>query len=275
MGKNMKVKVIFTCFNRKDKTVQCVKTLLNNKAEISFIIVDDNSSDGTVEVLEQMNFNKIILHGSGSLFWAGGMRVGIGHALSEDTDADYILLVNDDVVFNENVVDRMIEQSVKKNGAVIVGNCCDLDGQPTYGAIKFNSALKSPMYIHLKPKEFEKEADTFNCNAVLIPIKAMKTIGNFDSVYTHSFADYDYGFMLKKKGFHIYGTPFFVGTCSDDKLNVSWMNRNLPRKQRMQLKESPKGLPQKEWNHFLLKNLGIKYFVRYAYTAKLKIWLGI
>lgn len=271
----MKVKVILTCFNRKEKTIRCIKGLLNNVAELSFIVVDDNSSDGTAEALKKLDFNMTIIYGNGNLFWAGGMRVGIKMVLHESTDIDYVLLVNDDVVFYDDVIDKMIAESISRKNSVIVGTCCDTEGKTTYGAIKFHGIFSKSMYYHLSIEKVEQEADTFNCNAVLLPIETVKKVGNFDPVYTHNFADYDYGFMLKKKGFHIYGTPFYVGECSDDTPILSWENRSLSRKKRIQLKESPKGLPQREWNHFLLKNLGVIYFLRYGYTAKIKIGLGL
>lgn len=270
----MKVNVVFTCFNRKDKTVKCVNTLIKNKVNLDFIIVDDNSTDGTKDALGKMEIPKTILFGSGNLYWAGGMRVGIDYFLNNVNDADYVLLVNDDVEFFANVVDRMLEQSKRNKDAVIVGNCCDVDGNPTYGAIKFNKVFKRPMYYHLRLDESEKEADTFNCNAVLIPNKVIRTIGNFDPVYTHNFADYDYGFMLNKAGFKIYGTSFYVGICEDNPYKGTWNDPLLTKKDRLRLKEMPKGLPQKEWNHFLLKNCGLLHWIRYGYSAKIKILLG-
>lgn len=239
----MKVDVIFTCFNRKAKSVKCVKSLLKNSAELRFVIVDDNSSDGTTEALKEIECKKTFLGGSGQLFWAGGMRVGIDYVLHSETDAEYILLLNDDVEFYENAVDKMIQQSQIKKGAVIAGNCHDANEKLTYGAVKFNHVFARPMSYLLSTQEADIEADTFNGNAVLIPLKAMMATGNFDDTYTHSFADYDYGFMLKKKGFHIYGSPFFVGSCSHNSIDGTWRDRSLPRKTRMQLKESPKGLP--------------------------------
>lgn len=271
----MKVDVILTCFNRKEKTVNCVKALLKNSAELRFVIVDDNSSDGTADALEKIECSKTLLRGSGNLYWAGGMRIGINHVLHAEARADYVLLVNDDVEFYEKIVDKMIEQSQKKNGAVIVGSCCDANGKLTYGAIKFNNVFTRPMCYLLSTQEADIAAEAFNCNAVLMPFGTMITAGNFDAAYSHSLADYDYGFTLKKMGFCIYGTPFFVGVCCHNSLEGTWRDRSLSRRKRLRLKETPKGLPQKEWNHFLLKNLGLGFFLRYAYSAKARIWLGL
>lgn len=271
------IAVILTCFNRKEKTVNCIRKLKaqENVEDIVFLVVDDGSKDGTREAIEQLPYLVKILKGSGNFYWAGGMRVGIQYYLDhrESFNADYVLLVNDDVDFYPEVLHKMVALSREKNGAVIVGNCCDENGNPTYGAIQCSKNIFKRMYDHLTPDRADEKADTFNCNCVLIQSDIMHKAGNFDPVYTHNFADYDYGMTLTKRGYEIYGTPFFVGVCSDNSRSGTWEDRSLPRKERMKRKESPKGLPQKEWNHFLLKNFGILWWIRYGYTAKMKILL--
>ena len=81
----MKICVMLTCFNRKDKTINCIKSLISgNKSRIDFIIVDDGSSDGTGDALEAMAkelYEKDSEHASieviragGGLYYSGGMR---------------------------------------------------------------------------------------------------------------------------------------------------------------------------------------------------------
>ena len=270
----MKVAVIITCFNRKEKTINCLAKLrMNDGIELVFIILDDNSSDGTWEALSGMKDKMILLRGDGNSYWAGGMRKALSYYLENEIDSEYVLLMNDDVDMYPHIIEKMIEFQ-KETENVIIGNCCDRFGRQTYGAIKLNSLLKKPMYFHQGIAASRENADTFNCNAVLIPAQAVKAVGNFDPIYTHNFADYDYGFMLRKNGYKLQGTPFYVGVCEDDSYEGTWIDISLKRKERLKLKESPKGLPQREWNHFLLKNLGILYFMRYAYSAKIKIIIG-
>lgn len=75
----IKIKVIFTCFNRKEKTIKCIESLVNGNLdyELSFIVIDDNSSDGTKEEISKLDYDINLLTGSGELYWAGGMRKGI------------------------------------------------------------------------------------------------------------------------------------------------------------------------------------------------------
>ena len=51
----MKILAIFTCFNRKELTKRGMATLSENKnVTFDYVILDDNSSDGTHEMLKQM-----------------------------------------------------------------------------------------------------------------------------------------------------------------------------------------------------------------------------
>ena len=75
------VLALFTCFNRREKTRQAVKALVEGNPEVtfSFVVVDDGSSDGTAEMLMTEDFGAQIqvLRGDGSLFYSGGMRKGM------------------------------------------------------------------------------------------------------------------------------------------------------------------------------------------------------
>ena len=45
------ITVIFTCFNRKEKTLQCIRSLSegNKQLAFSYVIVDDKRGAGSVE----------------------------------------------------------------------------------------------------------------------------------------------------------------------------------------------------------------------------------
>lgn len=273
------IQVILTCYNRREKTINCIKKLKaqNVTHDMKFIVVDDNSEDGTREAIETLNYDVKILIGNGNLYWAGGMRIGIQYYLDhkEHLKAEYILLVNDDVDFYPGTIEKMIDLSKRKMGAVIAGNCCDQDGNHSYGAVNFSNNIFKDICFLLAPYRVEKKADTFNCNCVLMEADIMNRVGNFDSMYTHNFADYDYGMTLNKFGYEIYGTSFYVGVCSDNSISGTWQDKSLSIKERLKRKEWPKGLPQKEWSYFLLKNFGVIYWIRYGYTGVIKILLGM
>ena len=77
----LKVLGLMTCFNRKEKTLRALENLIqgNPEIEFSFIVVDDASTDGTAQALNQIE-SMMLISGNGSLFYSGGMRLAITEA---------------------------------------------------------------------------------------------------------------------------------------------------------------------------------------------------
>lgn len=272
----MEILAIFTCFNRKDKTEKCIRTIVsgNPKCKFTFIVVDDGSTDGTVECLTELTheFDIHILRGNGDLFYSGGMHTGMEYALKNLSHAyDYMLMVNDDVEFISESIQSIISQSKEQQNAVIVGVMRNDDGRMSYGAIKYTSGYK---YRKLDISEWKTPADTFNANCVLIPYKAFEKTGSMDEYYRHSLGDFDYGLALKRQGFKIYSSREFVGVCNNNFSKNTWTDISLKRKVRIQKKESVKGAPTKQWFYFLKKNFGILTALKGSVTPYIRILIG-
>lgn len=272
----MKITIILTCHNRKEKTLQCMHGLVqgNPAHALSFIVADDGSTDGTCEAITQSNYNAIILHGDGSLFWAGGMRMGIGHFLASAGDADYVMLVNDDVVFDAGVVDSLITRSVANDNAVVAGATRDEQGNFTYGGMRLTTKAEHGWYAPVHPSQEVVDCDMFNCNCVLIPVSTILKAGNFDPVYRHALADFDYGLHLKRLGYRLISSAGYVGVCGNNSTKDTWRDASLPRAKRIRLKESVKGSPYRQWFHFMHKNFGLWKALRYSITPYLRILIG-
>ena len=269
------VLVIFTCFNRKEKTERAIQKIVKGNPEccFKFIIVDDNSTDGTQQMLKSMKneFDINVLEGNGNLFYSGGMRLGMDYALL-NCSADYLLMMNDDVDFMEGSIQKMIHQSKEQNDSIIVGAMVDENGMYSYGAIKYVRGFK---YRRVDLKEWKIDADTFNANGVIIPFKAFIETGKIDEYYIHSLGDFDYGLELRRNGWKIHVSKEYVGLCNNNSRKGTWTDRALPRKVRIQKKEDPKGAPTKQWFYFLKKNFGLLYAVKGVITPYIRIILGM
>ena len=83
--------------------------LSGNEDEINY--EDDNSSDGTREMLKQMRddgtYQIDLIEGDGSNFWNGGMHKAIEHIKNTHMDYDYYMLMNDDTKFFPGIFDEM------------------------------------------------------------------------------------------------------------------------------------------------------------------------
>lgn len=272
----MKVLAIFTCFNRKDKTKQCIETITtgNPECDFTFVVADDGSTDGTYELLQDMQlaYSIHVLRGKGDWFYSGGMHAGMEYALQNlPHDFDYMLMMNDDVEFFDSSIQCMISQSTLQKDAVVVGamrNDCD---ELSYGAVKYISGYK---YRKLELSEWEALADTFNANCVLIPYKAFKQIGAMDPYYRHSLGDFDYGLSLKRAGYLIYQSKEYVGKCNNNCNKGTWTDLSLSRIERIRKKENVKGAPTKQWFYFLKKNFGFPAAIKGIVSPFIRILIG-
>jgi len=276
----MKVLAVFTCHNRKEKTIKSIETLVNGNPEtdISFIAVDDGSTDGTSEALHELksssNTKIDIIRGDGSLFYSGGMRKGIERAkkLLATHDPDAVLLFNDDVEFYDKCLDHALEESLDK---VFVGPTEDGQGKLTYGGARYNAGKGSIKYDTIGPQASDRSCNTFNANFVLIPKDVFIKMPNIDMRFKHSMGDFDLGLELSRAGIGIEVLDNYIGVCLTNSEKGTWEDRSLSRIERIKKKESPKGLPFVQWFYFLKKNFGVKQAIIHSVTPYIKILIGL
>jgi len=271
----MTILIILTCYNRKEKTEQCIKSIVNRKnfLDFTFIIVDDLSTDGTIDMLETLkdDYNVHIIVSDGNLFYSGGMRKGMSYALEKiQSNYDYILMINDDVLFFDQAIDKLVKKSIENQDAVVVGATCDYERNLTYGAIKYRDE-KTIKYNTIGIEDRFIECDTFNANCVLIPSLIFRNIGVIDKHYIHSLGDLDYGLRISRSGYKIYTSNEYVGYCMKNLSENTWNDRKLNIIERIKLKESIKGAPLKPWFYFLKKNFSIRVALVKSITPFVKI----
>lgn len=269
----MRILAIFTCFNRKELTRRSMELLAQNKTVMfDYVILDDNSSDGTREMLKEMRdagtYRIDLIEGDGTNFWNGGMYKAIEHVKKEHADYDYYMLMNDDTKFFPGIFDELAPRL--KADEVMVGAICGETGDLSYGGIKYTKGIK---YKKLGPDASGVSCDTFNANCAVIPRAIFLQVG-IDPYYQHSIGDFDYGLQISKRGYKIYIYPKYVGECNDNTLKMTWQDETLPRLERIRLKESRKGLPFRDWFHFLHKNFGLKTAIVRSITPYVRILLG-
>jgi glycosyltransferase involved in cell wall biosynthesis len=250
-----KIAMILTCFNRRQKTVDCIDSVLAQSAfsdvTIDFFITDDGSKDGTSDALLLRHPEIRLLKGNGSLFWNGGMRLAWAEAIKEKYD--FFLWLNDDTFLYPDTLRRMLDTHAKcmhKTGkaGIVVGSTHDETGQTSYGGELQKSRLRPLTLTKLDPKEEVQPCDTFNGNCVLISRDAAEVLGNLDAGLVHAMGDIDYGLRAKQAGIPMWVMPFYAGRCvNDNDISGSFGDRSLPVTVRLKKIFSPKGLPWRAW----------------------------
>lgn len=268
-----KIVIILTCFNRREKTTGCIRSIVNSNHEvkIEIVLVDDRSTDKTAEAVREIAPDAHVVEGTGGLYWNGGMHMGMEYAMENIPDADYYVLVNDDVEFYPGVLDAMVKELEGKT-EVLVGATHADDGSLSYGGIVYDGRKSLKLHT-VGPDRPEICCDTFNANCVVLPAEIFKKAGATDPHYSHSMGDFDYGFTIKRFGYPIHVFHEFAGKCNDNPTAGTWQDKSLPVGKRLKLKEGTKGLPFRDWFRFLRKNFGLDVAIVRSVTPYIKILL--
>jgi GT2 family glycosyltransferase len=269
-----KIAVLFTCHNRREKTLTCLNLLYkafkqnDDYFQIIIYLTDDGSTDGTKEAVSKQYPEVNILPGNGDLYWAGGMRNSWNEALKKDFDG-YLLLNDDTDVFEDLFFELQlaIEYSFNvfaKNG-IIIGSTKDRSsGERTYGGGVYLNKFKGT-FKKIIPNGTYQRCELGNANIMYVHKDVVKQIGILSKNYIHGVADYDYTFRAIKENFPVLVMPKYIGFCS---LNLVNKNDEFLRKKtlkdRFKYLNSPTGLAFSDTLHFQKKFFAFRFIFVYA-----------
>lgn len=261
----IKIAVLLSCFNRKEKTQNCLSSLFKILPSCEVFLVDDNSTDGTAEMIAEYFPQVHVLKGDGNLFWSRGMY----KAWKEATkfDFDFYLWLNDDVELYPSFWEELSGcfQITGKDSIIsgLIENKFQA-GQILYGGTDANKNLVEE---HSSPQQI-----TFmNGNVVLVPKHVVDKIGILDPIYHHDLGDVDYGLRAQKKGIKVYSTRKAVAAGFPNGMcRVRKWNSNLSG--RFKKLYSPLGSPPPINFYFRKKHFGfVNASTYYAYLTILNI----
>jgi GT2 family glycosyltransferase len=172
------------------------------------IVVDDGSTDGTNEMIQNEFPEVIVLTGTGNLFWTAAINMGVRAALL--LKADYVLTLNNDTVAFPDFVEKMLMHATPDSPNLL--GALDINiktKEPYYGGEKFSWRSGASIYLlNILKKEEQHglhEVSLFPARGLLIPRLVFTTIGLFEEEQLpHYMADYDFTQRARKYGFKIY-----------------------------------------------------------------------
>lgn len=190
------------------KVLQCLEKIKVNKR----IFISDNSENQDIKkVIEDLNSNQIeyIFNNSNKGFGAGH-NVIINKLLNKGLDSKYHLVMNSDVYFEEDVVEKLLDymsnhEKIGQIGPRITGK----DGTLTYSCKLFPTPLNLIMrrFIPLKKivekMDYDYEMRWYNYKDIvegallsgcfmLLRTEVFEKVGKFDEKYFMYLEDYDF-----------------------------------------------------------------------------------
>lgn len=218
-----KIAIIIPVHNGLSYTKECLKSLIEITLDpvllhqLSIIVVDDGSSDGTEEWIRNNFPAVIVLNGDGNLWWSGGVNKGAKYAF-EEQNFDYVLLWNNDIEIDKNYFYELIELVKKSDNNKIIGSKI-IDANSEYiwsmgGIFNPKTGLKY-MIGQGKPnsKEYEKihEPDWLTGMGTLVPKKIIEKIGYWDQKkFPQYLGDCEFTYRAKLNGFKLIVYPNLI-----------------------------------------------------------------
>jgi GT2 family glycosyltransferase len=161
---------------------------------LDIIVVDNNSSDGTVSFI-QKNFPEItLLQQDRNLGFGAANNIGISYALKNE--ADYVFLLNQDAYLEPDTIDQLIKSHNDHQYFGILSPV-HLNGDGTKIDFNFSKymALNKKLQNDSLKKEFSQqiyEVPFVNAAAWLLPRTTIERIGGFDPIFHHYGEDDNY-----------------------------------------------------------------------------------
>ncbi len=196
-GYFMKVAAIIVTYNGMKWYKNCFDSLMNSSIPVDIIIVDNKSSDETIDFIKQ-NYPEVhLIENEINLGFGKANNLGLKYAIGQN--ADYIFLLNQDAWVKPDTIERLI-QKMEENPEYGILSPIHLDG--TEQNLDFNFSYyilpdRCPGLIsdYVTKGEAEDKIYPFkfvNAALWLVSRKCIDTVGGFDPLFPHYGEDENY-----------------------------------------------------------------------------------
>jgi len=206
MINDKQIRCIIVTFNGESYITRCLESLKKCVEENKIIIVDNGSSDNTLNIIETNypDINLTKLHHN----YGFGRANNIGIEIAIKQDPEYILLLNQDVYVKEDTI-RVLTTTAETNPSYAILSPIHLNGTGLAMDYHFSTYVSR---ILVSDCYFNNTRDIYPCGFVnaaawFISKKFIQKIGGFDPLFFHYGEDNDYINRVKYHGLH-------VGVCT-------------------------------------------------------------
>lgn len=208
----MHLYIIIPAHNRLKYTRDCLRCLTKQTyRDFTVVVVDDGSTDGTSQMIRSEFDGVIIIKGTGDLWWTGATNEGIRYALNYAQDDDAVVLMNDDLLFPDDCLERLVNAAVKHPKALIGcveadADCPDLidnGGNLTNWWTGHTRILNRGAPLRSFQEGHYEEVSTFHGRGLLIRCEVFRTIGLYDEQHFRQAGDLELTVRANRQGYQL------------------------------------------------------------------------
>jgi len=232
-----KLSIIIITWNNEDIIERCLNSLDFFDASVEIIVVDNHSTDRTVEIIETRYPSVKLIKNNSNRGYAKANNQAI-----EISSSDYILLLNSDAFVLKGSIESLIDfMNINKSVGIAGPQLINPDGtwQRSYGRFPTISfQLRNLLQIQRVDRLINKwkwnhsqkdyPVDYIEGACMLIRRDVIKEIGLLDEDYFFYGEDADFCYRAKKAGWKVYFVPgskvvHLRGASSTKKDNYKYM----------------------------------------------------
>jgi GT2 family glycosyltransferase len=211
MAQRPTIYIVIPVYNRLDATRECLESLsCQTFQHFKVVLIDDGSTDGTSESVNEKYPEVTILKGNGQLWWTGATNLGVRYALQYCREDDYVLTLNNDTVLPPAYLETMMSLARQAPSALIGSIARDYRHRDI--CVDEGVAIRwfSAKFIKLKAPSNTSRSDSFYSvsaltgRGTLIPVSVFRNIGLYDAQnFPHYAADYDFALRAVEAGYDL------------------------------------------------------------------------
>jgi GT2 family glycosyltransferase len=237
----MKLSIIIVSWNVKDDLLVCLRSLYENRPQADFetIVVDNASTDGTVDLLKKQFADLILIANTENRGFAAANNQAIKIAKGR-----YLFLLNPDIITHPQSLDNLIKVLDENPTAGACGpRIIDADGTthpsvgyvPTFRSLLYGKTFFRSLgifrshYKKLTANDFDcdKQADVEQLSgaALMVRRSVIQQIGMMDENFFLYYEDADLCLRIREAGWKILYVPeavvTHIGGVSSDQIPLA------------------------------------------------------
>lgn len=219
---NLRISIIFPSYNGENYLIRNLDSIkkLNSLNEIELVVIDNNSNDSSIEIIEsyKKNIQIKLIKGNTNLGFCKACNIGALNA-----EGEFIFITNQDVIFPPEFFSKLINiyNNLKKEKEIILSPAIVFENHTIhyFGAENhFLGFSYTPNLGQKLPKEkVVNPTQRISGGSLFIKKSLFLDKGAFDSHFFMYYEDTDFSLRMLRNGLKMYTTndPFLIHQKED------------------------------------------------------------